>query len=502
MGFKPSKSQPDFGTLRTSLANSGIAVKQNALYQTIFGLISRTQDSRDILIENINDTNIKIGDIETIINNNLLGNFTEGSIPFGDVSGNLTEDNSNLFFNNVNKRVGIGANSGLSGKLHIQGAPGDTHTLFIKTGAAGNNIISGRNSAGTSIFQVLDNSGNGFVRISTSAGLSKIELHASGESFFRGGIVSIDTTGSGVATFTVGDINAAPAGAYTAIAGSKIASGGAASAISLRTNLAAAANGDILTQINVDSLTYAKGAFTGLKAAALRFAGSNIAASGAGTIDTAASVWIVNAPTIGTRNYSLRIEDGIVALDTDGEYIIGATLTTGLTGIAPTDVGYFIRLNDPGDGGVAMDGMSNSGGSTVPWLQRGIFGNTDPADANPAMAFRGGKRSGTGGANLGDDETGFQFQKFDGTALITILGNGRLGILTATPSDFIHVAGASIRADDFKTVLAAFMMRTVTAWNNGAAAAVGTLNNAPTAGDPTKWIPVDDNGITRHMPAW
>jgi hypothetical protein len=48
------------------------------------------------------------------------------------------------------------------------------------------------------------------------------------------------------------------------------------------------------------------------------------------------------------------------------------------------------------------------------------------------------------------------------------------------------------------TVLA----HTGTAWGNGAAAAAGTLNNAPAAGNPTKWIPVDDNGTTRFIPAW
>ncbi len=37
---------------------------------------------------------------------------------------------------------------------------------------------------------------------------------------------------------------------------------------------------------------------------------------------------------------------------------------------------------------------------------------------------------------------------------------------------------------------------------NGAAAQVGTLTNAPTAGNPTKWLAFDDNGTTRYIPAW
>lgn len=37
---------------------------------------------------------------------------------------------------------------------------------------------------------------------------------------------------------------------------------------------------------------------------------------------------------------------------------------------------------------------------------------------------------------------------------------------------------------------------------NGAAAAVGTLNNAPAAGNPTKWVTINDNGTLRQIPAW
>lgn len=37
---------------------------------------------------------------------------------------------------------------------------------------------------------------------------------------------------------------------------------------------------------------------------------------------------------------------------------------------------------------------------------------------------------------------------------------------------------------------------------NNAAAQVATLTNGPTAGNPTKWIPINDNGVTRNIPAW
>jgi hypothetical protein len=37
---------------------------------------------------------------------------------------------------------------------------------------------------------------------------------------------------------------------------------------------------------------------------------------------------------------------------------------------------------------------------------------------------------------------------------------------------------------------------------NGAGAAAGTLGNAPTAGNPTKWVSFDDAGTIRHFPTW
>lgn len=43
---------------------------------------------------------------------------------------------------------------------------------------------------------------------------------------------------------------------------------------------------------------------------------------------------------------------------------------------------------------------------------------------------------------------------------------------------------------------------TTVALTNGAAAATGTLLNAPVAGNPTKWVPINDNGTIRYIPTW
>jgi hypothetical protein len=46
------------------------------------------------------------------------------------------------------------------------------------------------------------------------------------------------------------------------------------------------------------------------------------------------------------------------------------------------------------------------------------------------------------------------------------------------------------------------LVTTSAAFSNGAGASTGTLTNAPAAGNPTKWIPISDNGVTRYIPAW
>jgi hypothetical protein len=57
------------------------------------------------------------------------------------------------------------------------------------------------------------------------------------------------------------------------------------------------------------------------------------------------------------------------------------------------------------------------------------------------------------------------------------------------------------------TNAAAFMIQTNTAYTNGAGTGSGvTFTNAPgssvTTGNPTKWIPIDDAGTTRYIPAF
>lgn len=85
--------------------------------------------------------------------------------------------------------------------------------------------------------------------------------------------------------------------------------------------------------------------------------------------------------------------------------------------------------------------------------------------------------------------------------------------------------GTTIQVDDLGTIIGLFaqagvvitgtgpanmltitgdttLIHTGTTLSNNAGANVGTLTNAPTVGNPSKWIAIDDNGTTRKIPTW
>ena len=64
MPFKPPAVQPDFSSLVTSLDNSKLQSTNYALYQTVFFLIHNTQNSRNLLLNDIGNIG---GDLSKIL---------------------------------------------------------------------------------------------------------------------------------------------------------------------------------------------------------------------------------------------------------------------------------------------------------------------------------------------------------------------------------------------------------------------------------------------------
>lgn len=79
-----------------------------------------------------------------------------------------------------------------------------------------------------------------------------------------------------------------------------------------------------------------------------------------------------------------------------------------------------------------------------------------------------------------------------------------LAVRLGDDSGDASISAANITASGTITVpgAAAAVLKTTATVTSGAGAGAGTLTNAPTAGNPTTWIPFNDNGTTRYIPAW
>ena len=75
-----------------------------------------------------------------------------------------------------------------------------------------------------------------------------------------------------------------------------------------------------------------------------------------------------------------------------------------------------------------------------------------------------------------------------------------IGTLCHQNADRVSITGGTIIAA--LTGNQTTLLTTSVALTNGAAAALGTLTNAPSVGNPTKWVPINDNGTTRYIPTW
>lgn len=75
-------------------------------------------------------------------------------------------------------------------------------------------------------------------------------------------------------------------------------------------------------------------------------------------------------------------------------------------------------------------------------------------------------------------------------------GNTRFGPSVAPTGSY------RVEIDGGLAVSSPTLIRSNTTLTNAAGAAAGTLANAPVAGNPTKWIQIDDNGTIRRIPTW
>ncbi len=152
-----------------------------------------------------------------------------------------------------------------------------------------------------------------------------------------------------------------------------------------------------------------------------------------------------------------------------------------------TDPGGTTRFDISGGGVVLIPtGQNLQLGATSSFSWVGQSKVTSPSDGS--ILFQNNAGTDFTRLILGTNDTSGVAIKKNGTSFSFVLGDDS--------------AFASVDMKDITTSNTTFLHATSASLANGAAAQVATMTNGPTAGNPTKWIAINDNGVTRYIPAW
>lgn len=197
----------------------------------------------------------------------------------------------------------------------------------------------------------------------------------------------------------------------------------------------------------------------------------------AGTSNTAGANWTqigslsTGSGTSGSLIFQVGIAPGA------GSPTVQATATTALTIAGETLAATFA-----GNLLASQVGASNSG--ALFWTGRSAI----KSSADGIIELQNAALTGFTRLNFGGTTSSFPSWSRSSAALAARLADDS--------------ADAAITSASISTSATNFLHITTGTLANGAAASLGTLTNAPAAGNPTKWVAINDNGTTRYIPAW
>lgn len=250
---------------------------------------------------------------------------------------------------------------------------------------------------------------------------------------------------------------------------------------------------------------------------------ANFAAAITGETGSAGGVVFSSAPTIDalTLTGATTLPGTQNQIDSTGRVLLGNTSSVSLDGFTSSQVSLRIGEQSAGGpilglmqfnnsanaaffvfaksrGSAATAGAVQSGDNLASWYFDGDDGSTNGKIGVRAAEYNI-QVDGAVSTNIVPGRHVWFTMNTAGTRVerMRLHSSGGLAIGSTTDPG----AGA-LRVNAGITHGSATLLTTTTALTNGAAAATGTLTNAPAAGNPTKWIPINDNGTTRYLPAW
>ncbi len=121
----------------------------------------------------------------------------------------------------------------------------------------------------------------------------------------------------------------------------------------------------------------------------------------------------------------------------DGSFqLTDSDVAHGMTNSYPTNVYGSLSIANATGGGLYIAGISDT--DLTGLYAVGVIGSDDPTDTTPAMVLDGRKKNGITLQALASAETVLQLRN-SGTNLITVLGNGNVGIGTTAPTTKLQI---------------------------------------------------------------
>lgn len=250
-------------------------------------------------------------------------------------------------------------------------------------------------------------------------------------------------------------------------------------------------------------------------------------AGNAATSATAAAASAAAAAATFASATSANTASTVVKRDGSGNFSAG-TISAALTGHASADLalagGTMTGTLAMGANAITGTGANSAGsialgGATIGTNALAISGTAAFTSSN-ATAFVVGQNGATNpafrvDASAADSVTGILVSSASAGegVQIAIISSGTDESLSINAKGSGNVSigfgstGAIVMANDTHidgalTLNGGTLLFTSDDLDNGSGSSGGTLLNAPSAGNPTKWVAINDNGTVRHFPCW